>query len=187
MEAYGGLMDSNSTMSGSILKTNLVEEGYTLKSVLVSKTALQSSNIESRERFRNKQTEFWKTVNPDSIQTQRDSPSQHKGNEAKYRSQAFGWDYADRSFPTNFPFTPPTQTVRQTLNVLNSRRHQSSGQGGGGGTFAGRNRSRGRYSRHAEGNSIIFTVLRKFYANQVRSCRTACSMYYWEKMCSKHK
>ena len=44
-------MDSDSTMSGSILKTNLVEEGYTLKSVLVSNTALQSSNIESRERF----------------------------------------------------------------------------------------------------------------------------------------
>ena len=67
------------------------------------------------------------------------------------------------------PLYATNTTVRQTLNVLSSRRHQSSGQGGGGGTFAGRNSSRGRYSRHAEGNSIIFTVLRKFYANQVRS------------------
>ena len=41
-------MDSDSTMSGSILKTNLVEEGYTLKSVLVSKFEHCTSKFEYR-------------------------------------------------------------------------------------------------------------------------------------------
>ena len=48
-------MDSDSTMSGSILKTNLVEEGHTLKSVLVRTlhfkvriSSLESASVTNR-------------------------------------------------------------------------------------------------------------------------------------------
>ena len=97
---------------------------------------------------------------------QRDCPSQHKGNETRFRSQAYGWDYADRFFPTNFLCNTNT-TVRQTLHP----RGQHSTGNKCGGTFTGRD-SRGRYSRHAEGDSKFITDFRDFYANPVRPLQT---------------
>ena len=62
----------------------------------------------------------------------------------------------------------PLYTINTTgRQTLHPRGQRSKGQGSGG--TSGHGRPRGRYSRHAEGNSIIFTVHRKFYANQVRS------------------
>ena len=130
----------------------------------VCDSAFQISRLESgslRWNFRDTQTEFWKPTSPRQycIRTQQDCPSQHKGNEAKFTSQ---WDYANRFFPTNFSFTPPTTSsiIRETL-VRGIR----TAQGSGGISVI---RAVGHYSGVANRVSIIITLLRNFYVNPVR-------------------
>ena len=69
-------------------------------------------------------------------------------------------------FPTNLLYNTNT-TVRQTLR----RRGKRSTSKGSDDTCAARDR-RGRYSRHAEGDSICITGLPKFYAHLVRPLQT---------------